>query len=168
MYLTIWRHGQAGVASTDRARELTPVGVDDIGFGCQRFHEHCEARGVPHPAHIRYSAWERTRQTAELIARAYNHASLEAHEALLPGRQPPGVDDLLQALWGLESDVPAHLLLVSHQPLVSRLVDHYLGEAGLAPGLVPGGLATLTLEAAAAGCGRLLFLAQPPEYWVWS
>ncbi len=103
-----------------------------------------------------------------MIARAYNHASLASHEALLPGRQPPGVDELLQALWTEQDDNPGHVLLVSHQPLVSRLVDHYLGTPGLAPGLVPGGQATLALDAPAAGCGRLLFLAQPPEYGVWS
>ena len=166
MYLTIWRHGEAGTASSDRLRELTVTGVDDIGFGCQRFHEHCEARGVPHPNQILHSQWQRTTQTAVLIARAYNHARLQACDELIPGRRPADVDAMLTALADNAAD-NAHVLLVSHQPLVSALVDHYLGERGRVPGLVPGGLATLLLEVPARGCGQLLFVAQPPEFEVW-
>lgn len=167
MYLTIWRHGEAGAASSDRQRELTSTGIDDIGFGCQRFHEHCESRGVPHPQRILYSAWLRTTQTAKLIARAYNHASLQACDALLPGRRPTDVDAALGELAASTCADVAHVLLVSHQPLVSALVDHYEGEHGASPGLVPGGLATFDLTAPAPGCGQLLFIAQPPEYGVW-
>jgi phosphohistidine phosphatase len=167
MYLTIWRHGEAGVASNDRLRELTVTGVDDIGFGCQRFHEHCEARGVPHPSQILYSEWQRTTQTAILIARAYNHARLQPCDALIPGRRPADVDAMLAALADATVADTEHVLLVSHQPLVSALVDHYQGERARAPGLVPGGLATLALETPAQGCGRLLFVAQPPDFEVW-
>ena len=167
MYLTIWRHGEAGVASSDRQRELTPTGVDDIGFGCQRFHEHCESRGVPHPQRILYSEWLRTTQTANLIARVYNHALLQACDALLPGRRPAQVDTVLGELAGAGDGEGVHILLVSHQPLVSALVDHYEGERDRSPGLVPGGLATFDLAVPAAGGGQLLFIAQPPEYAVW-
>jgi phosphohistidine phosphatase SixA len=55
-------------------------------------------------------------------------------------------------------------VLVSHQPLVSYLIDHLLGEVALVPALPPGGLVTMDLAAPARACGRLLFWALPPQY----
>ena len=159
MYVTIWRHGEAGTAASDRLRQLTPIGRDDVGFGCHQFHNHCESRGIPHPHIIWYSRWLRTTQTAEILASAFNHAQLQTHDALIPGSVPGRVDAALQAL-----DTETHVLLVSHQPLVSLLVDHYIGEHGRVPPLAPGGQATIEMAVAAAGCGTLCFSTQPPEY----
>jgi phosphohistidine phosphatase len=163
MIVTIWRHGEAGSAASDRLRELTGTGMDDIGFGCAQFHQACRTRGIPHPDRLAYSPWVRTSQTADIIAAAFSHASVSPMEALQPGSTLADVDaalsDLLRA-----SSPPQHLVLVSHQPLVSHLVDYYLGERGRAPALSPGGVVTLALEVPAADCGRLLFWALPPEY----
>jgi phosphohistidine phosphatase len=163
MILTIWRHGEAGRAASDRRRELTDRGIDDIGFACPQFHAACEARQLPSPDLILHSPWLRTAQTAGIIASAFTHAQLRSHQALQPGSGPPQVDSLLESLLCGE-DCPRHLLLVSHQPLVSRLVERYLGEPGQVPVLSPGGLASLELDAAGPGVGRLLFWAMPPEY----
>lgn len=162
MILTIWRHGQAGMASTDRERQLTGRGVDDVGFGAGRFRLSCRAHGIADPDLILHSLWVRTTQTADIIGNHFPLASREASTALVPGRTAAGVDAELERWMPAEPD--AHLLLVSHQPLVSTLVDHYLGEPGRVAPLVPGGLATLRLEVPAFGCGELLFSAQPPEY----
>ena len=163
MILTIWRHGEAGSAATDRQRELTDTGRDDIGFGCHQFHEHCEARSLPAPVLVLYSEWHRTTETADIIASAFTHARSERSPALIPGSSVAQVDRILQSCLE-DSQCPAHVLLVSHQPLVSELVDYYLGEPGRVAPLAPGGLATLELDVAAAGCASLLFSAQPPEY----
>ena len=163
MIVTVWRHGEAGQAFNDRRRELTERGTDDIGFACQQFHRACEARQLPHPQLILHSPWVRTTQTAEILDAAFTHAALRAHPALQPGAGTPQVDTLLEQFL-LAPQCPEHLVLVSHQPLVSRLVDHYLGERGRVPALSPGGLAVLTLEAATAGGAGLLFWALPPEY----
>jgi phosphohistidine phosphatase len=61
---------------------------------------------------------------------------------------------------------PAHLILVSHQPLVSSLINHYLGEWGRVPPLSPGGFCTLHISAPAEGCAELVFWALPPEFQV--
>ena len=164
MYVTIWRHVQSGMATSDRLRELTIQGRDDVGFGFHQFHLHCEARGIPHPGRVLYSEWVRTTQTAEIIASAFTHAELQPSPALLPGGTLHAVD---QALEAQQSGVLAHVLLVSHQPLVSLLVDHYLGSAGLVAPLVPGGQVTLEMDVAAAGCASLCFSAQPPGYEAW-
>ena len=146
-------------ARRDEQRELTVRGADDIGFGCQQFHQACEARGIAQPAHILHSPWLRTTQTAEIIAGAYSHARLEPCEALRPGATPADVERTLGAF---EAD--EHVLLVHHQPLVSRVLGHYLGDAAQVPFLDPGGLASLTMAFAAPGCASLLFWSVPPEY----
>lgn len=167
MFLTIWRHGEAGSAATDRLRELTDQGTDDIGFGCHQFHTLCEARNIPHPDTLLFSEWVRTAQTTEIIALAFNHAARKSCGALIPGRCEADVDTELLALQQADTDI-AHVVLVSHQPLVSHLVDHYLGDAGLVPPLIPGGFATLELSVPGEGCGTLMFSAQPPNYEAWN
>ncbi len=161
MIVTIWRHGEAGSAARDRLRELTDRGRDDVAFACHRFHDTCEERGLGHPTRILHSAWVRATQTADIVASAFSHANMRPFEALAPGNGPRQVDEALHQL-GPESD--DHLVLVSHQPLVSTLVDHYLGDPGRVPSLSPGGLVVLSLDVVAAGCGELLFWALPPEY----
>ena len=162
MIVTIWRHGEAGRAISDCQRELTGRGTDDIGYGCHQFHDICSARDIPHPQLILHSEWVRTTQTADIIATAFTHAGKRRERTLVPGSDVRDVDRTLQSL--LDSDAPEHLLLVSHQPLVSRLIDHYLADPGRVPALSPGGLASLRLESAARGCGELLFWALPPDY----
>ena len=163
MIVTIWRHGQAGSAFTDRERELTGTGIDDVGFGCRQFHEVCEERGLPHPDLILHSTWVRTAQTADIIASAFTHAKKQPARALIPGSLLADVDGLLEEVRSADT-CPAHVVLVSHQPLVSRLADHYLDNGDRVPSLTPGALVSLELEIAAAGCGRLLFWAMPPGY----
>lgn len=163
MIVTLWRHGQAGSAPSDRLRQLTGTGTDDIGFGCHQLHAACEGRGLPAPGTLLHSPWLRTTQTADIVATAFSHASIQPETALQPGSNIPAVDSVLQGLLDTHG-TDQHAVLVCHQPLVSYLIDHYLGESGAVPPLTPGGLATLTMDVPAAACGRLLFWALPPEY----
>jgi len=163
MILTIWRHGDAEEGASDRRRKLTNAGSDDIGFGCRRLHKACSNKGVPQPDTILYSPWVRALQTAEIIAAAYTHANAIAETALQPGSDVASVDAALSKI--IESSPGAgHVLVVSHQPLVSHLVDHYLDDGAVVPSLSPGGLVTMSLDAIAPACGNLLFWALPPEY----
>ena len=57
-----------------------------------------------------------------------------------------------------------HIVLVSHQPLVSAVVDHYLGGVGRVPFLTAGGLVTMSLDMVAPGFGSRVFWAFPPTY----
>ena len=163
MILTIWRHGEAGSAPTDRQRELTDSGFDDIGFGCRQMHTALEARGMPAPDRVLFSPWLRTRETAEIIAAAFTHARSRELEDLRPGSTVAAVEVALGDICAGDP-VPAHLVLVSHQPLVSRLVDHYLGGRHPVPPLSPGALVTFTLDVPARDCGVLRFWAVPPDY----
>lgn len=163
MILTIWRHGAAGSAVSDELRELTPAGTDDVGYGCRQFHELCHARGICHPELVLHSPWVRTTQTAEIIDSAFTHARIKALQALAPGGDLAGIDRALEALFS-EATPVGHVVLVGHQPMVSRLADHYLDSGGEVPGLPPGGLVTMALEAPARGCAHLCFWALPPEF----
>ena len=59
---------------------------------------------------------------------------------------------------------PRHVVLVTHQPLVSELVDHFLGAGNAVPSLTPGGFASLELDLPAPACATLVFWAVAPEY----
>jgi len=163
MILTIWRHGEAAEGVHDRLRELTDSGRDDMGFGSHRFHAACVTRNIPHPHTILHSPLVRTSQTAEIVAAVFTHATLTPERALQPGSSVAAVDAAVTEC--TDADFPIqHMLLVSHQPLVSRLVDHYLGAGSNVPFLTPGGLVTLALEHITPACGQLLFWAMPPDY----
>ena len=120
------------------------------------------ASNVPHPDTILHSPLVRASQTADIIAAAFTHANVTAVQALQSGTKVVAVDEAVSRFidTGYHQQ---HMLLVSHQPLVSNLVEYYL-EGGSAPFLAPGGLVTLSMGCLAPACGRLLFWAFPPEY----
>jgi phosphohistidine phosphatase SixA len=163
MIVTIWRHGEAGRAPTDRQRELTGKGLDDIGFGCHQFSLALQARGMAAPDLILYSPWVRTEQTAEVVSSAFTHARTRELGALQPGGTVAMVESAVAAQQA-SVPCPAHLVLVSHQPLVSELLAHFLGAPGEVPSLSPGALATVELSTPAWACAVLHFWAVPPEY----
>lgn len=162
MIITIVRHGKAGKAITDKARELTGRGVDDISFGSHQLLEICAEKSLPPPDFIWHSNWLRTTQTAEILAAAYN-APIKPLAALLPGSGIRDVDAALDKL-SSQSDRIEHHVLVGHQPLVSTLVEHYLGDQGRVPFLPPGAMVCMQLDVAQKNCGELLFWAFAPEY----
>lgn len=164
MIVTIWRHGQAGHATSDRQRQLTPAGREDIALGCHRFARACRERELPLPSLVLHSSWVRTTQTAAILCRELGDVSQQPEHSLTPGTS--GLSEVEGALSVLVagSNGPDHLVLVSHQPLVSRLTDHFLGERGLAPSHTPGALVVLELAVPGPGCASLLFWALPPAY----
>jgi phosphohistidine phosphatase len=159
MILTIWWHGEAEDGVSDRLRQLTGGGRDDVSFGCSQFHAACSGKGIPRPTRILHSPWVRTVQTAEIIAAAFSPCTVAAEQALHPGSEVAAVDAAICA-----DGTQEHMVLVSHQPLVSAVVDHYLGEVGSVPFLTAGGLLTMSLDTVAPGCGTRLFWAFPPTY----
>ena len=163
MIVTIWRHGEAGLAVTDEARELTANGADDVSYGSHQINRHCESRAIPVPEEILHSPLVRTFQTAEIIDAAFSHATMTESGDLAPGGSVDGVEKLVARAFADNSRLQ-HLVLVSHQPLVSYLVNHWLGERGRVPPLSPGGFASLEMEVPAAACAELIFWSLPPDY----
>jgi phosphohistidine phosphatase len=165
MIVTFIRHGEAGLAATDRERELTGRGEDDISYGAHQLNVLCGQRQLPTPDRIVHSPYLRTTQTAQILASAFSHAAVDTAEALLSEAQAAGVDPLIEAV--LAGGEVGHLALVTHQPLVSRVIARYLGDERV-PGLPPGGLCCLHLDVAAPACAELAFWALPPAYEVGS
>lgn len=163
MLITIWRHGEAGPAKRDHLRTLTRRGQVDIGIGAERLRNICQERQRPLPDQLLYSPWQRTAQTAELIAESFELASSSPSEALLSDATVHEAETALQQAWESQQRA-AHLVLVSHQPLVSLLADALLGCVAEVPPLPPGGLVSLQLSAPALYCGELLWWAFPPHY----
>jgi len=89
--------------------------------------------------------------------------SSETLEALIPDS---GVDTVEHALLDYAARADLHIVLVSHQPLVSALINHCLGTKGEVPVLVPGAYAVLDTPLVASGCASLLWWSAPPEYQV--
>tara|TARA_B110000503_G_scaffold20252_1_gene30343 strand:- start:8814 stop:9314 length:501 start_codon:yes stop_codon:yes gene_type:complete len=164
MILTIWRHGAAEDGVNDHLRELTIAGREDVSFGCTQFHHACERKTLPLPTTVLHSPLVRTTQTAQIISSTFNPVMVSVEKALRPESNLAALDMLISEFSHDNSN--EHIVLVSHQPLVSYLVAHYLGGAGSVPSLVPGGLVTLSLDISAPACGTLLFWSFPPEYGV--
>ncbi len=163
MIITIWRHGEAGEAAQDEARELTPPGERDVLAGAHALRSICERKGLAQPDQLWYSRWCRTEQTARIICEVFPAATSRSAVALIPGASPSRVEQALAGIWDARM-APKHLVLVSHQPLVSQLVDFFTGERGAVPHHPPGGLVTLSMESPSAVGAGLLFWAFPPLF----
>jgi len=162
MIVTIWRHGAAEDGVNDRLRNLTSAGSSDVRYGCRQFTDACTLRNIPPLTTILHSPWARTTQTAEIIAADFTAARSASETALRPGSALSAANTILSMLDA--DNAVQHAALVSHQPLVSQLVDHWLGDASRVPSLPPGGLVTLLFEVVAPACATLLFWSFPPAY----
>ena len=143
MNLYFMRHGIAadrapGATADDRSRVLTPKGIKRI----ER-----EAAGLNRLAlsfdRILSSPLERARQTAKIVAQALQMEDrLEEIEQLAPDHS---VRDLLTGLAAYAGE--KHILLVGHEPLLSRTVAFLLsGKAGANIQLKKGALCCLELD----------------------
>ncbi len=164
MWVTVLRHGQAGLAATDRARNLTPRGESDIErAGGALADVLVQGRGIRPPEVIVHSPYQRTLQTAQRLAGIFVSCELIASDSLVPEARVDAAEGVVEAQAAAGH---AHCVLVSHQPLVSHLLDHWLGFDHPVPPLLPGAWAVFEVDPLAPGCGRLAFWAAPPTYTV--
>lgn len=163
MIVTILRHGEAGNAASDHLRELTAKGIEDVGKGCRRWLQQCRHKNIEPPLRILHSPWLRTTQTATICADQLAHSELVRESALRSECRPYDVEIVLEREAQLLAPC-GHILLVSHQPLVSHLLSHYLGEVPNVPYMTPGDFVCLSLNVPATHCGELLFSLSAPVY----
>tara|TARA_R110002110_G_scaffold131300_1_gene312073 strand:- start:1283 stop:1738 length:456 start_codon:yes stop_codon:yes gene_type:complete len=118
MKLTIMRHGQAEpIVSTDASRPLTPQGE------AQAYEAACSAEGRHiQPEILLVSPLLRAQQTALQVQRVFSTVNIETYPGLSPDEPPLVVTEYLDQR--SENDI----MLISHQPLVSRLVEWLTGE----------------------------------------
>ena len=147
----IMRHGEATtVAATDRCRELTAYGRDQVLAMAKR----CKTDFVS-VAEIWTSPYVRTQQTAAIVGGAIGKQVI-TYDFLTPTNNP---DKVLKALEHANKTI----LIISHQPLVGTLVDKL---ADLETGRYRMGtaaVANISLPVCAIGCGELSWLYQPGD-----
>ena len=132
--LTIWRHGEAACAPRDADRELTKRGRSEVAAAAAAFTRWLTQSGQPQVEQLRHSPLTRTSQTAAILQGVLRPASCVADEVLAPGADP-----VHQRWQGIDA---AHILLVSHEPFVSRAIAVWSDDETLPP-LAPSGYATL-------------------------
>ncbi|WP_339898595.1 phosphohistidine phosphatase SixA [uncultured Gilvimarinus sp.] len=152
MRLFILRHGRAEpYQAMDASRALVPTGRDDVRLVVER-----QRDKMPALTDVWVSPYVRARQSAEIARAALELPESCEHitDLIVPEAR---IDTLIAELYrsGLES-----VLLVSHQPLVSTLLDTLCG-ASEAHHMKTASLAALELDVVAADMGRLLWIEHP-------
>lgn len=144
MRLYILRHGEAEArAASDAERALTGHGRNEIGSVAEQL-----KRKVPEIARVLVSPYRRAQETAAIMVETLGLPTPETERLLTPDSSPWLVLELLR-------QVPTQdgVLLVSHMPLVGRLVLE------LAPGLGAKGFQTgelVVLDWPGEGAGELV------------
>ncbi len=152
MKLFILRHGEAeSFASRDSERALTVAGDAQTRAVLQE-----SAAELQQVGRIFASPYKRAQQTAGLAAEQLGLA-VENCELLTPDR------DILPLIRFLDDNSTAACLLVSHQPLVGRLVDWLTGAPRGRYFMGTSALACIDAEVLAQSCATLNWLRQPGE-----
>lgn len=150
--LFILRHGEASYnAPTDFDRELTEHGRAALSLQVVKHRQLLETVDV-----IFHSPLVRTTQTATLVKDLLSlDAPLLASGALLSESSPQSVTELLSSV------DQQSILLVSHQPLVSRLIEYLSGGERNSCPMSAGSLAHLRYDIPAAQLADLVAIFHP-------
>lgn len=147
-FVLVMRHGEAeSRAATDFDRRLTAAGRDRIRQSCAQL----GARAAG-PLQVVASPLTRARETAELVCL---ELGLDAPLGAWPELQPDAEPEL--AAQRVEAE-PGNLLLVSHQPLSGRLIEHLTGER---VAMSTATIACISTETFMRGAGRVEWVISP-------
>jgi len=118
--LVIMRHGEAEPQYlSDSERQLTAAGQAEVSQMAEWLHHHYSAFD-----RIFSSPYRRTQQTAALLVqKAVSTQAVEVNTDLVPEGNAQLVVDFLDMLYA--ENPQARILLVSHMPLVSFLVEAF-------------------------------------------
>jgi phosphohistidine phosphatase SixA len=146
--LTLWRHGEAGLAATDEVRALTPRGREEVVAMAQDYAAWAGESALGPVSLLLHSPYRRTVETAALLGEVLVPGSLKADPSLAPGAYPEAFS---------ENDYSGHehIVMVSHQPFVSQAIALWTDDVTLAP-LAPGGWSTLEITCLVRGGATLL------------
>lgn len=147
------RHGSASWdAASDSDRVLTPRGVAEVEMA-----EQWLAQSDWQPEMIWHSPYRRARQTTEIINKNWRLPCREVGE-ITPDNALAELEAVLEGFAG------ERLMIVSHNPLLSRAIGHWQGEEPGYWNLQPASMALICAAVFAAGCGELQWLRHYPNY----
>jgi len=137
----------------DAERPLTDLGrrrMEGAARGLKRL--------APEVARVVTSPWTRARETAEIVAGAYDKLPVSATTLLLPGADPEAL-----LAWVFGKAHPGLSALVGHEPSLSEWIGWAAtGKAVSLVDMKKGGACLLTFAAKPApGTGVILWLAPP-------
>lgn len=123
MQLMLMRHGEAEASfQNDAARNLTTRGfieTQKAGVWLRDTVEQIDFALV--------SPYARAQQTFEMVSGVVDVVKSETTHEIVPSGTPSVVHDYVDALLALNPDIQS-LLIVSHMPLVSYLLDNFCGH----------------------------------------
>lgn len=148
MELFILRHGQAeSQATSDDVRQLTGKGRTDVARVVST-----SLADLGDITHLWVSPLVRAQQTAEIAGELIGNIQPYTTELLVPEADPQVLFQQLQLSECLS------LFLVSHQPLVSRVLDILCGTDDGYHEMGTSSLACVDIDVVAAGMGKLRWL----------
>ena len=149
MQLFILRHGHAEhFARSDAERALSERGKQEVHSVVQRHEVELAKLGQ-----IYVSPYTRAQQTAAVVSDYFPDIPLTTLDLLTPGDRPQAVINFLS-----QQDENSHLLLVSHQPLVTYLVADLCDVPANSVGMHTAALASITLNPLLQGKGELQYI----------
>ncbi|MDB2409440.1 histidine phosphatase family protein [Pseudomonadales bacterium] len=162
--IAILRHGEAEFAgNSDAGRVLTPRGMRNSQVAAETLAAHLSSQvSEMGPDAVFYSPFVRTHQTADAVLKILNTRSdhpiyFAAEKALLGDNTPHAVCQWLDTL------PYERILLISHEPLVSGLVEWLVQGSSSASSngvdshpFFPSSLAILSAEVVSQGCAELV------------
>ena len=135
MILTLWRHGEAESNHSDEQRTLSHLGQKHSRVMAKSYEQWRSSADITPVAEIFFSPYRRTRETAELLADALQPDRLEVLKKLAPGACPERFAEE-------QFETRQHIIMVTHQPFISRAISYWTDYTTLAP-LAPGGYSAL-------------------------
>ena len=148
LLLTLWRHGEAGSASSDAVRELTDRGRVEVSAMASDFSAWLDAAGLPMVAKLYTSPLIRAQQTAALFAQHGCSERPEICSELVPEAIPEGFADSV-------FDDDTHVVAVTPPASCARAAAVVRDYATPAP-LAPAGYATLQVTSLERGGATVL------------
>ena len=125
IYLFIMRHGEAEAPRLDdKSRQLTPLGREQAKTAALWLKDQYCQKGIVDLALV--SPYRRAKQTHDMVSLDIIANKVEYNEDIVPEGSPRLVSDYIDGLLhaAVNSKKPIKkLLVVSHMPLVSYLVD---------------------------------------------
>ncbi|ACE83990.1 phosphohistidine phosphatase SixA [Cellvibrio japonicus] len=148
MRLYILRHGQAEAqVTTDEARNLTDKGRADVKRVLEQRHSMIGKLDA-----IWASSLVRAQQTAAIASGYFPGVGIQTTDMLVPEAEPAALYE-----WLIQQGDTSSLLLVSHQPLVGRVVNQLCGMPLDFYPMATSSLAALVMEVPAVGLAHLLW-----------
>ncbi|MEH6626234.1 MAG: histidine phosphatase family protein [Motiliproteus sp.] len=141
------RHGEAGYAVSDPERELTDTGRIDTAAVVEQ-----QVQSLFNVDRIVSSPYLRAQQTAT-IAQSFlpQQFSIEPSELLVPEAKPSALIEWVEGQSG-------HILLVGHNPLLTRVLNLWIGVDETREHMDTSSLAAVEFSISAAGCANLVWI----------